>query len=48
LNVYLLCEQGLHPYDQASMVAKLSVTQQGLEQGVVSLPRQWTLPAQGG
>lgn len=41
LNVYLLCEQGLHPYDQASMVAKLSVTQQGLEQGVVSLPRQW-------
>jgi lipopolysaccharide transport system ATP-binding protein len=47
LNVYLLCEQGLHIYDQAAMVSRLRVSQQGLEQGVVSLPRQWSVPAPG-
>ena len=44
VNVYLLCEDGVHPYDQANAVAELSVSQQGLEQGLVSLPRQWMLP----
>lgn len=47
VNVYLLCEQGLHPYDQAAMVARLRVSQKGLEQGVVSLPRQWSVPGAG-
>jgi len=41
LNAYLLCERGIHVYDYANGVARLTVTQEGLEQGVVSLPRQW-------
>lgn len=40
--VYLLCENGIHLYDEASMIVKLKVTQDGLEQGLVSLPRNWT------
>lgn len=44
LNVYLLCEKGLHPYDQAAMVSCLRVSQEGLEQGIVSLPHQWMAP----
>lgn len=39
--VYLLCDQGIHVYDEASMIVKLDVTQQGLEQGIVSLPHSW-------
>lgn len=42
VDVYLLCENAIHVYDQARMVAMLKVRQQGLEQGVVSLPRSWT------
>jgi lipopolysaccharide transport system ATP-binding protein len=42
VDVYLLCENAIHVYDQARMVAMLKVRQQGLEQGVVSLPRNWT------
>jgi lipopolysaccharide transport system ATP-binding protein len=45
VNVYLLSEDGIHPYDQASMVAWLKVSQEGLEQGIVSLPHQWLEPA---
>lgn len=41
VNVYLLSEDGVQPYDQAVMVAWLRVSQQGLEQGVVSLPHRW-------
>lgn len=39
--VYLLCEKGIHIYDQALQVAEIEVRQTGLEQGVVSLPHQW-------
>ncbi len=41
IDVYLLCENVIHVYDQTRMVALLKVRQQGLEQGVVSLSRQW-------
>ncbi|AGA33569.1 Teichoic acid export ATP-binding protein TagH [Thioalkalivibrio nitratireducens DSM 14787] len=41
VNVYLLCERGIHCYERAIMVAELNVTQAGLEQGVVSLPHRW-------
>lgn len=42
VDVYLLCENAIHVYDQARMLAMLKVRQHGLEQGVVSLPRSWT------
>lgn len=41
INVFLLCERGLHIYDHAERVATLRVVQQGLEQGLVTLPRTW-------
>lgn len=41
IDTYLLCERAIHIYDIATSVATIKVTQQGLEQGVVSLPRQW-------
>ncbi len=39
--VYLMCEQGIHFYDQANLPIKLKVHQKSLEIGVVSLPRRW-------
>jgi len=45
LAVFLLCENGLHPYDRTADVAELRVRQQGLEQGVVSLPHRWAVNA---
>ncbi len=41
LEVYLLCEQGLHIYERVRQVAEFNVEQRGLELGVVSLPHQW-------
>lgn len=41
VDVYLLCEKAIHVYDKAEAVAVFRVRQHGLEQGVVSLPRQW-------
>lgn len=41
VSAYLLCEDGIHAYDQANWVAELKVSQTGLEQGVVSLQRRW-------
>jgi lipopolysaccharide transport system ATP-binding protein len=38
---FLLCENGLHPYEQIERCLTLSVTQKGLEQGLVSLPHSW-------
>jgi lipopolysaccharide transport system ATP-binding protein len=38
---YLLCENAIHLYDQANLPTTLKVHQQGLELGVVSLPRHW-------
>jgi len=41
VNVFLLCERGIHIYDHAERVVLLRVFQQGMEQGVVSLPHHW-------
>lgn len=41
LNVFLLCEQGVHFYDIAERYVTLRVSQTGLEQGVVALPHRW-------
>lgn len=40
-SVYLLCENGVHVYDYANFVAEIEVSQDNLEQGVVSLPHIW-------
>jgi lipopolysaccharide transport system ATP-binding protein len=37
----LMCEKGIHIYDIASMFAKLTVEQNDLEVGIVSLPHTW-------
>lgn len=44
LNVYLLGEDGVHFYDQAFAAVELRISQRGLEQGLVSLPRRWLQP----
>ncbi|MER0169916.1 MAG: ABC transporter ATP-binding protein [Nitrosomonas sp.] len=41
INVYLLCERGLHLYDSAEAVARLQVKQAGRLQGYFSIPHQW-------
>lgn len=41
INVYLLCEQGLHLYDAAEGVANLQVRQAGRLQGYFSIPHRW-------
>ncbi|WP_297324716.1 ABC transporter ATP-binding protein [Nitrosomonas sp.] len=41
INVYLLCERGLHVYDSAEGIAVLQVTQTGRLQGYFSIPHQW-------
>lgn len=46
VSVYLLCEDGVHVYDQAEAVAEIQVSQEGLEQGIVSLRREWAVDPQ--
>jgi len=41
LDVYLMCEQGLHIYEAVIQAAELNVEQQGLARGIVNLPHQW-------
>ncbi len=41
LDVYLLCENGIHVYDFVHAAAKVTVRQSTLEQGVVSIPHVW-------
>lgn len=41
VNVYLLCERGLHLYDSAEGAATLRVQQMGRLQGYFSIPHQW-------
>ena len=41
VNVYLLCEEGIHVYDSALRVAEFEMVQQCRELGVVTLPREW-------
>jgi len=40
VHIFLLCESGIHIYD-AAQCAELSVSQPGLEIGIVSLERNW-------
>lgn len=41
VTCFLSTEDGVHPYDQVTHCLRLNVRQQGLEQGVVSLPHVW-------
>jgi lipopolysaccharide transport system ATP-binding protein len=41
ITFFLACEQGLHPYDHTMGSVVLDVAQDGLMQGLVSLPHQW-------
>jgi lipopolysaccharide transport system ATP-binding protein len=41
ITLFLICEQGIHVYDQAINYLSLEVSQEGLEQGVVSLEHVW-------
>lgn len=41
VTAFLLCENGLHPYEQIDRCLTLTVTQKGLEQGLVTLPHAW-------
>ena len=42
INMILACERGLHYYENAMYAVQLEVTQDGLEQGVVTLDRHWS------
>lgn len=41
VSAYLFCERGLHIYSAAERFAELSIEQDHLEQGFVSLPHRW-------
>jgi len=41
VNIFLLCEDGLHLYDSAERIAELRMQQDCRELGVVTLPRSW-------
>ena len=41
VNVLLMCEKGIHIYEPAEKVAKLTVHQSDSEIGIVSLPHSW-------
>lgn len=43
ISIILACERGLHVYEVALRVVRLSVRQSGLEQGLVTLPHRWTV-----
>jgi len=42
IDIFLLCEQGLHAYQTIKQAAKLIVIQSDLEIGIVSLPHSWS------
>ena len=42
INVILACERGLHYYENVMYAVKLDVTQDGLEQGFVTLEHAWS------
>lgn len=42
VSIILACERGLHVYEVVERAITLRVVQTGLEQGLVSLPHQWT------
>jgi lipopolysaccharide transport system ATP-binding protein len=41
LDVYLMCENGVHVYDCVNMAALIEIEQETLELGVVTLPHRW-------
>jgi lipopolysaccharide transport system ATP-binding protein len=41
IDVYLMCEQGLHIYEAVVQAAELNVEQKGLARGIVDLPHTW-------
>lgn len=41
IDIFLLCENGIHVYDSASRAAEIEVSQPGMELGVVLLPHAW-------
>ncbi len=41
IDVYLMCEQGLHIYEVVLQAAELNVEQRGLARGIVDLPHRW-------
>ena len=41
ITLFLICEHAIHVYDQATNYLSLEVSQDGLEQGVVSLEHVW-------
>ncbi|WP_449369653.1 ABC transporter ATP-binding protein [Thiomonas sp.] len=43
VDCYLMCERGLHCYEQALRAAQFTVDHRGLEQGVVALPHRWRI-----
>jgi lipopolysaccharide transport system ATP-binding protein len=43
VDVYLLCERGVHVYDSAIRAAEVTVTQDTAALGVVTLPHVWEL-----
>lgn len=44
MDVYLMCERGLHIYEAIVQAAELNVEQQGLARGLVNLPHRWETP----
>ncbi len=43
VEVFVICEKAIHLYDQNLSVASLTVSQEGIEQGVVTMPHQWII-----
>ncbi len=41
IDIYLMCEQGLHIYEAVTQAAELNVEQVGLARGIVNLPHLW-------
>ena len=44
IDLFLLCEKGIHVYEHIRQVASFEVTQTHLEVGVVRLAHQWSEP----
>jgi len=43
IDLFLMCDQGIHVYEHVTRAATFKVTQSHLEVGVVHLPRTWQL-----
>jgi len=45
IAAYLACERAIHVYDSVEACVEITVEQKGIEQGVVTLPREWIIGA---